>query len=180
MKFKKNIGLFFTSIDYRALFKSSKEVLFLTMIALLPLMINIVIAAVKANEIWDPLKSKIIPGEILSYCLSFLAPSLYLLTKIQDSGYRLPLVHFFSITTLLIYVLCIVLYLITKNNWIPEINMNSHKVDLYFKLSLVFFSVSIIYRVYSVYHGKRASNWSVERTRSQNDFNNNFLETLNS
>ncbi len=175
----KRITLFFASIDYQALSKSFKEVMFLTAVALLPLILNIIIASVPANSFSEALKTKIVPGEILSYCLSFLAPSLYLLTKIHGSGYRLPFVHFFSISTLIIYILCIVLYLIAKNHWVPQINMESHSVDLYFKLALLFFAVSLIYRIFSVYHGKNASNWSDTRNRQQNDFNATFRESIN-
>lgn len=177
-----SIILFFTSIDYPALWKSCKEVLFLTAIALFPLILNIFIASVQINDFIEPLKPKIIPGEMLSYCLSFLAPSLYLLTKTHGSGYRLPLVHFFSISTLIIYCLCIVLYLIAKNHWVPEINMDNlktHKIDLYFRFALIFFATSIIYRIYSVYHGKKASTWSDTRNEQQNDFNTKFRERIN-
>jgi hypothetical protein len=175
---KKSFTLFFTSIDYPALGKSFREVLYLTLIALLPLIINITIAALASNDIIEPLKTKIIPGEILSYCLSFLAPSIYLITKTHNSGYRLPLLHFFSITTFLIYVSCVVLYLVAKNKWVPEINMESHTIDLYFKLTLTFLLTSVIYRIYSVYHGKNASNWSDTRNRQQEDFNAKFSESI--
>ncbi|MDP2386991.1 MAG: hypothetical protein Q8M29_11505 [Bacteroidota bacterium] len=177
-RFFKSIALFFTLVDYPALWKSCKEVLFLTFIALLPLLINITIASLAANQIIEPLKTKIIPGEMLSYCLSFIAPSLYLLTKTHGSGYKLPLLHVFSIVTLLLYVLTIVLYLVAKNNWVAEINMENHGFDLYFKLTLIFLSTSIIFRIYSVYHGKNASNWSANRQRQQLDFNQRFSDSI--
>jgi hypothetical protein len=177
-KIAKSIELFFTQIDYTALGKSFKEVLYLTLIALLPLIINIIIASLEANNIISALKTKIIPGEILSYCLSFLAPSLYLLIKTQSSGYRLPLIHFFSIITLITYVASFMLYLIAKNNWVKAIDMQNHQVDLYFKLTLIFLATSVIFRIYSVYHGKNASNWSETRNRQQNEFNEKFSESI--
>ena len=175
----KFIKTFFTSIDYSALGKSIIEVFFLTSISLLPLIINIIIASISANDIIAPLKTSIIPGEILSYCLSFLAPSLYLLIKTHGSGYRLPLIHFFSITTFLVYILSMVLYIIAKNKWVQAINMENHKVDLYFRLTLIFLATSIILRIYSVYHGKNASIWSDTRNRQQSDFNKNFVVSIN-
>ena len=178
-KMIKKIKRFFTTVDYSALNKSYKEVLFLTFIALLPLIINIAIAAVNTNQIIEPLKSKIIPGEMLSYCLSFLAPSLYLITKTHGSGYRLPLLHFFSLTTFIVYVLSMVLYLIAKNKWVESINMENHQVDLYYKLTLIFLATSIIFRIYSVYHGKNASNWSETRNSQQSDFNGEFSKSIN-
>src|SRR5436309_3136731 len=98
------VARFFTAIDYGVLGKSFQEVMWLTLIALFPLIINITIAGIVANDFIEPIKSKILPGEMLSYCLSFLAPSLYLLTRTQGSGYKLPLLHGFSIITLLLYV----------------------------------------------------------------------------
>lgn len=166
-------------IDYKALGKSCIEVISLTLIALLPLIINIIIASIATNNFIEPLKSKIFPGEILSYCLSFLAPSLYLLIKTQGTGYHLPLIHFFSLTTFIVYISSIVLYLIAKNNWVKSINMENHQVDLYYTLTLIFLATSIIFRIYSVYHGKNASNWSETRERQQNDFNEGFVKSLN-
>lgn len=169
---------FFQGIDYSALRKSIYEVIYLTLIALLPLIINIIIASLSSNDIIQPLKSKIIPGEMLSYCMSFLAPSLYLLTKTHGSGYRLPLLHFFSITTLLVYISSIVLYLIAKNMWVDKINMEKHQVDLYFRLASIFLITSVIFRIYSVYHGKNASNWTDARNNQQTDFNKKFVKSL--
>jgi hypothetical protein len=173
----KFIKIYFSSFDYPALGRSIKEVCFLTLIALLPLIINIIIASINANSI--TFKTSIIPGEILSYCLSFLAPSLYLLIKTHGSGYRLPLIHFFSITTLLIYILSIILFIIAKNNWVPAINMENQKGDLYFRLTLIFLAASIVFRIYSVYHGKNASKWTEMRNRQQTDFNETFSESIN-
>lgn len=179
-KFWKRITSPITKIDFSVFWKSFYEVAFMTVIALLPLITNIAIAAIVANEFIEPVKTKIIPGEILSYCLSFIAPSLYLLTKIQGSTYKLPLLHAFSIITLVIYVLTFVLYLITKNNWVKEINLSApHPIDIYFKLTLIFLAITIIFRIYSIYHTKKSSNWSSLRSQQQEDFNSKFSESLN-
>jgi hypothetical protein len=175
---KSKIQSFFSKIDYSVLGKSFQEVFWMTLIALLPLIINIVIASIGTNSFIEPLKTRIIPGEILSYCLSFLAPSLYLLTKTQGTSYKLPYLHIFSIVTLLIYVLIVVLYLIAKNKWVSEINLSTHQFDLYFKLALIFFTTTIIFRIYSVYHGSSLSLWSSTRNRLQQDFNAKFTESL--
>jgi preprotein translocase subunit SecG len=57
--------------------------------------------------------------------------------------------------------------------------MENHQVDLYYTLTLIFLATSIIFRIYSVYHGKNASNWSETRERQQNDFNEGFIKSLN-
>jgi hypothetical protein len=172
------IIFFFDSIDYPALGKSGLEVLFLTIVALFPLIINIIISSAVSNDILGSTKEKIIPGEILSYCLSFLAPSLYLLTKTHGSGYRLPLLHLFSIVTLLTYIATVILYLIAKNHWVSAINMEKHEFDLYFIWALIFLTTSIFFRVYAVYHGKKASSWLDSRNNQQNEFNEAFSESL--
>ena len=166
--------------DSDALKKSIKEVITLTAIALFPLIIRIIIEAISLNDILGSLKLSLVPGEMLSYCLSFLAPSLYLLIKTHGSGYRLPFIHFFSLTTLAVYVLSMVLYLIAKNGWVKAINMENQGTGLYFNLALIFLITSIVYRVYSVYHSINASKWSETRTKQQQDFNQNFVESLNS
>jgi hypothetical protein len=165
-------------IDFPSLKKSTQEVLFLTLIAIFPLIINIILACIIDNSIREPIRRSLIPGEILSYCLSFLAPSLYLLIKTHGSGYKLPFIHFFSIITFSVYVLSMVLYLIAKNGWVEAINMENHDTDLYFLLALIFLIVSILFRVYSVYHGLNASKWSELRKKQQSEFNEGFIESI--
>ena len=175
----KKIKTFFaTLIDYAALGKSAKEVFSLTLIALFPLVINIIITSIGVNNIKEPLRHVIVPGEMLSYCLSFLAPSLYLLIKTHGSDYRLPFIHIFSFVTLGIYISSMFLYVIAKNGWVKAINMENHDTGLYFVLALLFLLVSILFRIYSVYHGINSSKWSDLRKKQQSNFNENFIESL--
>ncbi|WP_295672703.1 hypothetical protein [uncultured Mucilaginibacter sp.] len=176
---RNKIVVFFTAIDYNILRKSLIEVMWLTVIALFPLIINIAIAGIAANDFIEPIKTKILPGETLSYCLSFLAPSLYLLTRLQGSSYKLPLLHGFSIITLLLYVATIVLYLITKNKWVKQINLEPHGFDVYFKLTASFFIMTIILRIYAIYHGRQQSSYLIIREQQQKDFNEGFANSLN-
>jgi len=167
------------SVNYDVLKQSLQEVIWLTIIALLPLLINITIAGIAANGIIEPIRTKIVPGEILSYCLSFLAPSLYLLTKTQGSGYKIPLLHSFSVVTLLIYVSTVVLYLVTKNKWVKQINLEPHGIDFYFKLTLIFLATTIVFRIYATYHGKNFSSYAARREQQQKNFNTEFANSLN-
>lgn len=177
-RFKNKIVGFFSTIDYKVLSKSFHEVIWLTILALLPLLINIIIAGLEINDFIEPLKTKILPGEILSYCMSFLAPSLYLLTKSQGSSYKLPLLHTFSLITLLIYASTLVLYLITKNKWLKNINLEPHSFDLYFKLTMFFLAITILFRIYAVYHGRNLNTWMLQREQQQKDFNEEFANSL--
>lgn len=173
------IVVFFDTVDYNVLKKSCQEVLWLTVLALLPLIINVIIAGLESNNFIEPLKTKILPGEILSYCMSFLAPSLYLLTKTQGSDYKLPQLHSYSLITLLIYGSTLVLYLITKNKWLKNINLEPHEFDLYFKLTISFLAITILFRIYAVYHGRNFSTWALRRERQQKTFNEEFANSLN-
>ena len=146
------------------------EVLWLTGIAFLPLILNIVIAAASLDDFPQAVKQKIIPGEMLSYCLSFVAPSLYLLIKTHGQNYKLPYLKLFTFITYSIYLCSVFLVLIAKNKWVPGIDLEHHEFDLYFKISVSFLIATIILRVYSTYHGSY-SNWSEDREDEQDDFN---------
>ncbi|RQO65186.1 hypothetical protein DBR43_30495 [Pedobacter sp. KBW06] len=174
----KNIVLYFCNINYPALGKSTQEVLWMTVIAFIPLILNIIIASIQLDNIPGAFKEKIIPGEMLSYCLSFIAPSIYLLVKTHGTGYKLPLVKLFFMSTFIIYACTIALYLIAKNKWVAEINLEKHEFDLYFKLSMIFLSLTVIFRIYSIYHGSY-SNWTATRNNQQAGFNNKFTASLN-
>lgn len=169
---------FFKRIDYPTLGKSFQEVLWMTCIALIPLMINITLAALPTKGFIEAFKTKVLPSEILSYCLSFIAPSLYLLTKTNGSSYKLPFLHTFSSVTIIIYLISMVLYLVTKNHWIVDITGQNNGLDLYLKLTLYFLGITIAFRIYAVYHGRLSSRWPTIRESQQNDFNARFTESL--
>lgn len=178
MKLINRIKRYFTEIDYPILGKSTLEVLWLTLIAFLPLMINIVIVWINKDSFSEAAKEKILPGEMLAYSLSFIAPSLYLIVKLQGTQYKLPHLHAFSFITTGIYALILTLYLIAKNKWDETINNKQHEIDLYFKLTLIFLAITILLRVYAIYHRANSINWTNRRNQQQEDFNSRFTESL--
>jgi len=167
----------FVDINWKSLGNSFAEVLWMTLIAFSPLFINILIAASSTNDLRGAFIDKIIPGEMLSYCMSFLAPSLYLLVKTHGSGYTVPLFKYFSISTYFIYVCTVVLYLAAKNNWVTDVDMQHHPFGIFFKLSLTFLAISVLFRIFSIYHGG-FSNWTAERKQQQETFNKSLAERL--
>jgi hypothetical protein len=177
-QFFTTIWSYFAEINFQSLGNSASEVLWMTLIAFLPLLLNITIAALSLDDFSLAFNKKVIPGEILSYCLSFIAPSLYLLIKTHGTNYRLPLLKIFSLLTLLIYVSTVTLYLIAKNKLVKSIDLEHHEFDLYFKLSLGFLATTILLRIYSIYHGA-FSNWTSTRKQQQDDFNEQFTARLN-
>ncbi|MBB5647647.1 hypothetical protein [Pedobacter cryoconitis] len=173
-----NIKTYFLDINFSALGNSFEEVLFMTSLAFVPLAINICIAAIPQNSFISAFQEKLIPGEMLSYCSSFMAPSVYLIVKTHGTNYRLPLVKFFFLLTILVYIATVTLYLIAKNKWVSGINLEQHTFDLYFKLSLGFLMTSVFLRIYSIYHGS-FSNWSSVRKNQQENFNASFTKGIN-
>lgn len=167
----------FATINTKSLGNSCAEVLWMTAIAFCPLVINILIAASSSDDLQQAFIDKIVPGELLSYCMSFLAPSLYLLVKTHGTGYSVPLVKYFSIFTVIIYLCSVVLYLVAKNNWVKDVDMHHHGFGIFFKLSVTFLVTSVIFRIFSIYHGG-FSNWSSERKQQQEDFNKTFAARL--
>lgn len=175
-----SIKIFFTAIDYKLLVDSLKEVFFLTIIAFLPLLMNILITGIDLGNFTKAFRIKILPGEILSYCLSFIAPSLYLiLVKSQGTNYRLPFLHIFSLITLTIYVSAFALYIVAKNNYQDSIDLKPHNLDFYFRLTLYYLLTTIVFRIYSVYHGKNMTTYAQDRLRLQQNFNIDFTDAIN-
>jgi hypothetical protein len=176
---KDSVVLFFTGINYKTLWKSFVEVLWLTVLAVIPLLVNTIIASIEYNSMWEGIRQKLIPGEFLSYSFSFLAPSLYLFLKANDTGYRLPLLHAFSLIALVLYGLSIGLYLVTKNKWGTIIDTMPHEFDLYYKLAIVSLATTIVLRFYAVYHARNMINFSRVREQQQNNFSAGFVKSLN-
>jgi hypothetical protein len=179
IKLWKSVKNFFVNIDYPTLWRSCLEVFWLTLIALSPLFANILLTAIPAADFFHAAKEKIVPGEILSYCLSFLAPSLYLLIKTQGTSYKLPILHVFSITVLITYLSSFAIYLVAKNSWVKEINFQTHELDIYLGTALIFFIIAIACRIYTTYHQRNMSSWALTRKHQQDEFNETFRQSIN-
>ncbi len=173
----RKIKIFFKDIDYLTLGKSTKEVLWLTSFAFFPILFNLAIASIQQGFVGS-MKHNLIPGEILTFCLSFLAPTLYLLVKTHGLGYKLPFLHTISIISIFIYVLSILLYVIAKHGWSKEINMEKHQNDPYLSLSLIFLFISILFRLYSVYHNSCVSTYAANRANQQEEVNSQYSKHI--
>jgi len=171
------IKRFFTDIEYPVLGKSLLEVIWMTLIAFLPIIISIFDKAIEVESFSDTY-TKIKPGEMLSFALSFIAPALYLMIKTNDSGYKLPALHLFSIITIITYASASFLYIKAKNNSGNNVDMEVHKMDLYFYLALSFLVSAFLCRIYSVYHGRKSSTYAQTRNNEQDDFTRGFRNNL--
>lgn len=166
-------------MDYKQLLKSFNEVIWLSIIAFLPLIINIIIKTIEVNSVSEAFKIKVLPIELLTFCMSFLAPSMYLLIKMDGKNYRLPFLHFFSLCTFILYTVCLVLNIITKNNFVSKVSDSFNSDTIYLKISLITLLTTILFRVYAIYHGKKSSDYQQIRDNDQQNFNANFRNAVN-
>ena len=158
--------------------KSLSEVIWLTIIAFLPLIINIIIKTIEVNSLNDAFKIKVLPIELLTFCMSFLAPSMYLLIKMDGKNYRLPFLHIFSLCTFILYTVCLVLNIITKSNFVLKVNDSLNSESIYLKISVIALLTTIIFRVYAIYHGKKSSDYQAVRFNDQQNFNATFRNAV--
>lgn len=159
--------------------KSCGEVTLLSAFTFLPLILNIAIATIPAENKAEAFASKIIPGEILAYCLSFIAPLFILLLKTHGNNYKLPFINIIFFFSIGIYALTLVLTLIAKNHLISGIDLKSDHRDLYFWLAIIFLISTIILRIYTAYHNSGYSDYQKVREKDQNNFNNTFRNSIN-
>ena len=166
-------------LHWKLLLKSVLEIIGLIIVAASPLIINLVLSWINYKSFYTAVKDKIVPGELLSYILSFITPIFFLLFKANSKSYKLPFLAFVIITSVLIYGLSLVLYMAAKNNWVEEINLKAHNLDAFFLIAIALLSVTFLVRIYVIYHNTNLSiNYSEERADSQKDFNSTFKEGI--
>lgn len=165
-----------STLDWKLLINSTKEVIYLTLLAVLPLIINFFIqvmgTASNCPFNYNELAS---PSELLTYCLSFLSPTLYLiLVKNNGTGYTLPWISTISLVGMIIYLTSFILYLIKKNGFLNLENPSS----TYFYFAISFLAITILFRIYSVYHSRRSSSYFESKKEEQSSFNRKFLNKV--
>lgn len=163
------------NFNWKILVESLKEVLYLTILAILPIIINFFIQLIVKSTISEAFGNIVVPSELLTYSLSFMAPTLYLiLVKNHGTGYKLPMIKIVSLLGLIIYLTCFCLYLIKKNGWLSLEKPN----ESYFLLSITFLIITLLFRVYTTYHNKNSSSYFSNRENQQEDFNNQFARKI--
>lgn len=172
--FNKEIKLNFKS----RFWESCNKVSLLLAFTFIPLIFNIVIAAIPAENKMAAMAEKIIPGEMLAYCLSLIAPLFLLLLKTHGNSFKIPALKPMFIVSFILYFLALVLTLIAKNELINGIDFKSGHKDLYFWLSISFLLSAILLRLYTDYQDSRFSDYKQEIDRQQQDFNNTFRNSL--
>jgi hypothetical protein len=169
---------FFKKFFKTRFWDSWQKVVLLILFTFIPLILNIIIAVIPAGDRLSALFSKIIPGEMLAYCLSFIAPLFLLLLNSHGSSFKIPALKFAFVTAFIIYLLAMVLMIIAKNALIRGIDFNSGHRDLYFWLAIISLVFAIFLRLYTAYQDSRFSDYKQSQNRQQQNFNNDFQKRI--
>lgn len=157
------------------LWDSTKEVFWLSFIAFLPLLISLIYQFLKLGTFNLAVSKVIHPSEILAFCLSFLAPSIFFFKKSHGKGYKIPFLDFFFFSTFGMYLLAFLFVFIIKNEVDKQVieNLNSYIV-----YALIFLVVTVIYRTYSTYHQSNSSDFVKDKKDEEKEFNKTFKEKI--
>jgi len=165
-------------VDFTLLRKSVSEVFWLTLFALAPLMLSLSYESIKTS-ISAAVALKLTSSEILAYCVSFLAPSIFFIKKTHGKSIKLPFLDFYLFLTVLMYGAGLCYVFVLKNNIDPKVVQNVTTNQIYLWVSLSFLVITIIFRIYSIYHSNKPSDYISSQAKDQKDFNSEFKETLN-
>jgi hypothetical protein len=157
---------------------SGGEILALLTFTFLPLILNLIVALIPAIDKSSAIESKIVPGEILAYCLSLIAPLFLFLLKTHGKSFGVPALKPMFIIAFAIYLLAIILSLIAKNGLIQGIDFKSGHRDSYFWISITALAIAILLRFYTEYQSSRYSDYKTNLDRQQQDFNNSFSNSI--
>ncbi|HEY0740843.1 MAG TPA: hypothetical protein VGD40_05240 [Chryseosolibacter sp.] len=159
-------------------FWSSTEKMFLILVFMfIPLLLNLLVAYVTPNET-DVISSKIVPGEMLAYCLSLIAPLFFLLLKTHGLAFKIPAIKTVFVTAFLLYFSALTLTLIAKNKLIEGIDLNGGHKDLYLIVSLVALAIAILLRFFTEYHDSRLFDYKASQDRQQRAADDTFRRSI--
>lgn len=157
---------------------SFKKVLLLLAFTFIPLILNIVISAIAVNDFSSTIAEKILPGEMLAYCLGLIAPLFLFLLKTHGDGFKIPALTPIFVVSLIIYITALILTFIAKNKLIAGIDSKAGHKDLYFWLSVFSLVMAILLRIYTDYQDSRYVDYKKLIDNQQQSFNNTFRNSL--
>ena len=165
-------------MDRNLFWKSFWEVFWLTFIAFLPIVLSLLFQLVKLSDINLAVLKVLHPSEIIAFCLSFLAPSIFFIKKTHGSSYKLPFLDWFYFTTLAMYIIAILFVFMIKNNIDPDITKNLNEITEYIYYTLIFLFLTVIYRVYSAYHTSKSSDFLKDKKNDEDNFTSTFKNSI--
>lgn len=157
---------------------SGGEILALLAFTFLPLGLNLIIALIPAIDKSSAIESKIVPGEMLAYCLSLIAPLFLFLLKTHGKSFGAPALRPMFFVAFAVYLLAIILTLIAKNGLIQGIDFKSGHRDSYFWISIIALFVAILLRFYTEFQNSRFSDYRTTLERQQQQLNNSFRNSI--
>lgn len=157
---------------------STGDILAILIFTFLPLGLNLIVALIPAINKVAAAESKIVPGEMLAYCLSLIAPLFLFLLKTHGKSFGVPAFKPMFIIAFAIYLLAIILILIAKNGLIEGIDLNSGHRDSYLRISITALGLAILLRFYTEYQSSRYSDYKTTLDKQQSDFNDSFRNSL--
>lgn len=157
---------------------SGGEILLLLVFMFLPLGLNMVIALIPALDITAAIESKIVPGELLAYCLSLIAPLFLFLLKTHGKSFGVPALKPMFIIAFAVYLLAIILTLIAKNGLISGIDFKDGHHDIYFWISIFALLIAMMLRFYTEFQNSRFSDYRKTLEDQQNDLNSSFRKSI--
>jgi hypothetical protein len=158
---------------------SGGETLALLGFTFLPLGLNLIVALIPAIDKSSAIESKIVPGEVLAYCLSLIAPLFLFLLKTHGKSFGVPALKPMFFIAFAIYLLAIILTLIAKNGLIQGIDFKSGHRDSYFWISVIALLIAILLRFYTEFQNSRFSDYRTNLERQQEELNKSFRNSIN-
>lgn len=157
---------------------SGGKILALLVFTFLPLGLNMLIALIPAIDKSSAIESKIVPGEILAYCLSFIAPLFLLLLETHGKSFALPALKPMFLAAFAIYLLAIILTLIAKNGLVQGIDFEGGHHDAYLWISVVALCIAILLRFYTEFQNSRYSDYRSNLDHQQKQLDNLFRKSI--
>jgi hypothetical protein len=166
-------------INFKSRFWTSiGEIFALLAFTFLPLGINFIIALIPAIDKSSAIESKLVPGELLAYCLSLIAPLFLFLLKSHGKSFRVPALKPMFIVAFGIYLLALILTLIAKNGLIQGIDFKSGHQDSYLWISLTALLIAILLRFYTEFQNSRFAEYRTTLERQQQNLDNSFRNSI--
>jgi|GEM_PF-4298697 len=157
------------------------KVTILLIFIFLPLLFTIIIAAILniSNPVPSML-SKIVPGEMLAFCLSLIAPLFIMFMDTHGKGDPIPAIKPFFLIAFFLYIVTLFTIVLVKNDVIKLTPGDNSAYNIYLITSISLLAISIGIRLFADYHEVRIREKGFKMTTEQEqiDFNAKLQESI--
>jgi hypothetical protein len=165
-------------MDFTRWWKNSKEFLAICILTFIPLLLNIVFALTQKDGGTDVLYQKVVPAELLAYCVTFISPLFLLFLKTHGKNFQLPAILLIFLAAFIIYVLSLLLIVSSKNEARFDNLLKATEKGFLFWLSVSLVIGSILLRYYTVVQSDRFQSFQQQKNQGENDFTADFKRRL--